>query len=425
MCRDMYILFGPPGSGKTVQARFLSQRLKLDGISWGDIYWGTKFNKKYKGQIAVIKKEAISDRTRSKEIAKIIDKEIGSLTLRNKGGKRGLVLDGFPRRLGEARLLLKICKKRGYRIKSLIRINPSLDFSANRFKKRLFCEKCRAYYDELNLPKKKGRCDLDGGRLSHMDISKESVAKEFNTYLDECLETFEYLKDYADIFFDVTGDDEDMVISSNILIKIKNRIRENYSLFSRKPSTSIMTKYGSFKLVPYQSRLDYSYHLALVKGNVRDGKRVLVRVHSSCITGDIFGSYMCDCGEQLEESMKRIEHEKRGVLIYLFQEGRGINMINKIQAYRLQRNGYDTVDANEAIGFPAEMRDYRLVKEVLEDLGVKTIRLLSNSPEKINKLTDQGVIIEEMVGVEVEPRKWNRGYLLTKKEKMGHKLDVS
>lgn len=208
------------------------------------------------------------------------------------------------------------------------------------------------------------------------------------------------------------------------MLKLKDRIKDTYQIYQRQSSSIVETKYGTFRLIAYQSRVDYSYHLALVKGNLRGSKGVLMRVHSSCITGDIFGSYKCDCGGQLQSAMKQIEKEGRGILIYLFQEGRGINIINKLKTYNLQRLGYDTVEANEKLSFPAELREYPIVREILKDLGVISVRLLTNNPDKINKITDLGVIVEDVVPIEINPNIFNARYLQTKKNKMGHKLTI-
>lgn len=184
------------------------------------------------------------------------------------------------------------------------------------------------------------------------------------------------------------------------------------------------TRFGRFKLYMYESTVDEHHHLALVKGDIADGRPVLVRVHSECLTGDVFGSYRCDCGEQLEQSLRRIQDEGRGVLLYMRQEGRGIGLPNKLKAYTLQDKGYDTVEANLELGFPADLRDYGIGAQILADLGIREIRLLTNNPAKRAGLEGHGLKIVERLPIEVSPNKWNTRYLETKRDKMGHILQV-
>lgn len=172
----------------------------------------------------------------------------------------------------------------------------------------------------------------------------------------------------------------------------------------------------------YQSKVNFDVHLAIVKGNVVGKKRVPVRVHSSCMTGDILGSLKCDCGQQLAAALQYIEDRKEGIVLYLLQEGRGINIINKLLAYDLQRKGRDTVQTNEDLGLPSELREYGLVKDMLHDLGVVSINLLTNNPDKINKLIGVGVNVEDRISIEIEPIPENAKYLSTKVEKMGHSI---
>ena len=202
---------------------------------------------------------------------------------------------------------------------------------------------------------------------------------------------------------------------------IEYRLKHDSSIV-REIGVEMPTQFGDFQLIAYKQIATQEIHMALIKGEWEEGEPILVRVHSSCVTGDIFGSCRCDCGEQLEKAMKMVEDDGRGVIIYMNQEGRGIGLLNKLKAYKLQELGRDTVEANLELGFKMDQRDYGVGAQILRDLGVTKMRLMSNNPKKRTGLVGYGLEIVENVPIQVEPNPHNKFYLQTKKEKMGHTL---
>ncbi len=200
--------------------------------------------------------------------------------------------------------------------------------------------------------------------------------------------------------------------------------RRHEKLVERVSEVRLPTKFGIFKAIGFMDKISGEEHLALVMGNVSDEKPVLARVHSECLTGDVFGSLRCDCGDQLHEALHRIGEEGRGVFLYMRQEGRGIGLLNKLKAYHLQDEGMDTVEANEALGFPADLRDYGIGAEILAELGIKELRLMTNNPKKISGIYGFGLKVVERIPIEICHNEVNHFYLETKKIKMGHMLGI-
>jgi 3,4-dihydroxy 2-butanone 4-phosphate synthase/GTP cyclohydrolase II len=198
--------------------------------------------------------------------------------------------------------------------------------------------------------------------------------------------------------------------------------RRHEELVERMTTVRLPTAYGDFTAISFRETLTGKHHVALVKGEVEGQEDVLVRVHSECLTGDVFHSLRCDCGEQLEQALRRIASEERGVLLYMAQEGRGIGLLNKLRAYELQENGFDTVEANVELGFQPDMRDYGIGNQILAMLGLSTIRILTNNPKKIVGIEGFGITVVEQLPIETEPTTENLRYLATKREKLGHRL---
>lgn len=211
------------------------------------------------------------------------------------------------------------------------------------------------------------------------------------------------------------------------MITIKDMIHyrnQQENLVQREVEIELPTEFGHFRAIAYTNAVDGKEHVALVKGDVTTDEPVLVRVHSECLTGDVFGSFRCDCGPQLHAALSQIEAEGRGVLLYMRQEGRGIGLINKMRAYKLQEQGLDTVEANEKLGFGPDLRDYGIGAQILRDLGIRQMKLLTNNPRKISGLGGYGLEVVDRVAIQMETKKENEQYLKTKKSKLGHLLHI-
>jgi len=241
----------------------------------------------------------------------------------------------------------------------------------------------------------------------------------------------------AGVICEIIGDDGDMLRGEK-LFEFAERFglrigtiadlieyrRKREKLVFRVAEADLPTRYGDFRMIVYGTVVDNLNHIALVMGDVDNGEPVMVRVHSECITGEVFGSLRCECGEQLDMAMKMVSKEGRGAIIYLRQEGRGIGLVNKVHAYSLQDKGLDTVEANIRLGFPPDLRDYGIGAQILLDLGIRKLLLLTNNPAKIVAIRGYGLEIVERIPIEVEPNNINRRYLKAKKEKLGHMLSV-
>lgn len=221
--------------------------------------------------------------------------------------------------------------------------------------------------------------------------------------------------------FEIKEEHQLKMITIQELINYRN---QQERLVTREVEVNMPTQYGDFRMIGFSNLVDDKEHIALVKGNIQSDQPVMVRVHSECLTGDVFGSQRCDCGQQLHTALSQIEEAGQGILLYMRQEGRGIGLLNKLRAYKLQEEGLDTVEANHKLGFGEDLRDYGIGAQILQDLGVQQLRLLTNNPRKITGLKGYGIEVVETIPLELPATKHNRQYLQTKKDKLGHLLHI-
>ena len=417
---DLIIIFGLPGSGKSTQSVLLEEKMGYKYISWGRItrnIMNSKLGSEDDKRIILnnIKNDfAYPDKYIKKNIVKILNEELAA-------GNTSFVIDGFPKRAQEAKDCVEIIKELNLNLQCIINIACTEKTLFKRIESRKYCEDCGKFYNDIIRPKNEGVCDFDSGKLiKRIDDDPDMVKLRINEYLNDITSATQLLSGMSQFSFSINGDQDELLIFSDIITKLKSNTKDIFPLFKNVGHTLLPTEYGYFDMYVYQNIINYESHVILTCGDVLNKRSVPTRIHSSCVTGDIFHSEKCDCGGQLAQSMSFIQKNGQGIIMYLFQEGRGINIINKVKAYDLQQKGFDTVSANEFLGIPAEMRSYSIVKDVLKDFSVKSIRLITNNPDKVSKILDMGVNIDDTIELESEHFVFNEDYLKTKVDKMMH-----
>jgi len=417
---NLIIIFGPPGSGKSTQSVLLEEKMGYKYVSWGRItrnIMNNKFGSEDDKTIVVnnIKHNfAYPDKYTKKIITNVFSEEM-------KAGNSNFIIDGFPKRTSETKECIEIIKELQLNLQCVINIACTEKTLFKRIQNRKYCEECGRFFNDLIRPKNDGICDFDSGKLvRRIDDEPEMVKQRINEYLNDISPAIQLLSGMSESYFSINGDQDELLIFSDIVTKLKSRNKDTFSLFRQVGHTLLPTLYGYFDMYVYQNIINYESHVVLTCGDVNNKRNIPVRIHSSCVTGDIFHSEKCDCGSQLAQALLYIQKNGEGMILYLFQEGRGINIINKIKAYDLQQKGFDTVSANEFLGIPAEMRSYAVVKDVLKDFSIKSIRLITNNPDKVSKVLDLGINIDDTIELESDHFVFNEEYLKTKVDKMMH-----
>lgn len=422
---NLIIIFGLPGSGKSTQSVLLEERIGYKYISWGRIARNIingRFGSEDDKRIVLnnIKNDfSYPEKYIKENIIKIIFKEL-------KTGNTNFVIDGFPKKTQEAKDCIEMIKELDLNLQCVINIACTEKTLFKRIKNRKYCEKCGKFFNDIIKPKNKELCDFDSGKLiKRIDDNPKLVRLRINEYLNDIIPVIQLLSNISKCSFSINGDQDELLIFSDIITKLKSNRKDIFPLFKNVGHTLLPTQYGYFKMYVYQNIINYESHIVLICGNILNKTNIPVRIQSSCITGDIFHSEKCDCGSQLSQAMSFIHKNGQGMILYLFQEGRGINIINKIKAYDLQQKGFDTISANEFLGIPAEMRSYAVVKDILKDFSVKSIRLITNNPDKVSKLLDLGINISNTIELESDHFVFNKEYLKTKVEKMMHSENLT
>lgn len=421
---NLIIIFGPPGSGKSTQSVLLEEKLGYKYISWGRITRNI-MNGKFGSEDD--KRTVINNLKHNFSYPeKYIKKNIFQNLLQEmEAGNTNFVIDGFPKRTQEAKECVEIIKELDLHLQCVINIACIEATMLKRIESRKYCQECGRFFNDTLRPKNEGVCDFDKGKLIRRIDDEPKVVKErINEYLNDITPAIHLLSNMAESFFSINGDQDELLMFAEIITRLKSHKKDVFSLFRNVGHTLLPTQFGYFDMYIYQNIVSYESHAVLVCGDVVNKQSVPVRIHSSCVTGDIFHSEKCDCGSQLTQAMQFIQKDGHGIILYLFQEGRGINMINKVKAYDLQQKGFDTIEANEFLGIPSEMRSYTIVKDVLKDLGVKSIRLITNNPDKVSQVLDLGINIDDTILLKSDHFVFNEEYLKTKVHRMMHNKDL-
>lgn len=421
---NLIIIFGPPGSGKSTQSVLLEEKMGYKYISWGRItrnIMNGKFGSEDDKRTVLnnIKNNfSYPEKYVKKNLLKNFTQEL-------EAGNTNFVIDGFPKRIQEAKECVEIIKELDLNLKCVINIACIEATMLKRIESRKYCQECGRFFNDILRPKNEDICDFDQGKLiRRIDDDPRIVKERINEYLNDIVPAIQLLSNMSESFFSINGDQDELLMFADIITKLKIHKKDIFSLFKNVGHTLLPTQFGYFDMYIYQNIVSYESHVVLTCGDIVNKQSVPVRIHSSCVTGDIFHSEKCDCGSQLKQAMSFIQKKGQGMILYLFQEGRGINMINKVRAYDLQQKGFDTIEANEFLGIPSEMRSYTVVRDVLKDFGVRSIRLITNNPDKISQVLDLGINIDDTISLESDHFVFNEDYLKTKVDRMMHNKDL-